>query len=447
MNTTEMYGIVLADKDPLSQGRYRVNIPERMQRPDGKVVDGIWCQNGLSSFSGFRDSNNTPIISGNYRPIQPGTPVIVSINGDFTNPTIVRMAPTNITVPDGENRDGLFILEQTPDGSTIEMNSDTGYVAMTYKGGRGNVFLAEDTISLEINSTSENGSHFVSGIQVQPDKISLKMKDSMMELNSTGFSIRLQDGSFMTMTKKGIEIYGEDNIKLSSKKGISVLSSQVNVNGTSELHLLGSDTKISGTQKMAMNGNQINIESFLTTQLKGLHIGMDAKVKMTLNSLIYDNTVLGIKNDYSAVSVESAQTKSCVFSMLSEAASTRLQDSQVISNMGVGASVSASLSTSVLGTTKTTQAGLAAFGTTMLINSPFTAAAAATIALAIPGSAQPADAIIEPAFGSYDKADKKTAASVLNTNIQKRNTNLKQFSVVPDAMTGNARTLSYNFNV
>ena len=445
-SSQEVYGIVLPDIDPLKQGRYKVYFPEKMQRPDGQVQDGIWCQNGLSGFRGYRNSDNQPIVSGSYRPIQPGAPVIITMTGANTNPTIARMAVTNINAPDPQNRDSVYVIEQTPDGSSIEIDSKKGYVHLGYRHGAGNILMTKDTISMELLAGSTAGKSLVSGISIKPDSISMQLKDSTMELNSTGFGVTLKDGSYIRMSKKGLEIYGEDFVNISSKKTASLLSKQVNINGTSQLHLLGSDTKVTGTQKMAMNGTQVSIESFLTTQLKGMHIGMDAKMKMTLNSLMYDNKVLGIKNEYASISSETATTKASVFSMLSESTSTRLQDSQVISNMGVGASVSTSLTASSLGSVTGTQLGLASFGTLMLFDNPASAAVGATLALAIPGSAQAADEPTGTTFGVKDAKDITTPSSVLNTALLKRTEEQQKYAVVPEAMADNARTLNYLYN-
>lgn len=446
MQIIEHYGIVLPDLDPLEQGRYKVYIPATMQRPSGEVVDGIWCQNGLTTFRAYRNSDNQPVVGGNSRPITPGAPVIVSMSDSGDNPTIVRFAPTNISTPDGKNRDSLYIIEQTPKGSSVIIDEDKGFLHINYGAGSSNVLLTPDTVSLEINTPDSTGSSFVSGVRIQPDAIRLQMKDSLLELNSSGFGVTLKDGSYMRMTKKGIEFYGEDYINMASKKSISAYSNGINITGTSNLDLRSSDTKLSGTQKLALTGNQISIESFLTTQLKGMHIGLQAKLKMSMSSTMYDNKVLGVRNDFSAVHNENAQTKVGVYSMQSISSSTILQDGQVISNMGVGASVSASVATSTVASVEATQAGLAAYGTVLLSNNSFSAAASNVVAETLPGVAQVADEPIGTNFGVQDKTDKKSATSVVNSVNNKRNEALAKYSIVPSAMTiGNIRSLSYRF--
>lgn len=182
----------------------------------------------------------------------------------------------------------------------------------------------------------------------------------------------------------------------------------------------------------------MNIEGFTTVQLKSnMHIGLDSKVKTTITTMMMDTNVLGINNIYSSVFTETCNVKSISAATYSVAASTLLQDSQIVSNMGVAASVTGSLNSSSITSMQSIQLGLISTGTMMLFDSPVSAASSLAITQAIPSTAEYADSPVGTGalFGVQDSR-KDSPGSVLNTSLNKFKDVLKNVSIVPDAIKG-----------
>jgi len=435
----EYYGIILPDQDPLEQGRYKVYIPELHQSTSMNVHDGIWCRNEMNSFIGYRDVKNNPVISGSYIPLQPNMPVRVRVQHNSSS--IIGIGKSNVNIPNPKKRDNYYLFGGTSDGTTIEVDEELGYLGIRFRDGLSNILMTEDSISLELNHQSGTSTKsFTSGIVIDENRIQLRTKDATFELNSSGFGFTFNDkpSSYFSMTRNNIEMYSNEGIIINAKKNASIKSNNTSITGTNKLNLGGNITNLTGFQKLAANGNQVNIEGFTTVQLKSnMHIGLESKVKTTINTVMMDTNVIGINNIYSSVFTETSNVKSISTATYSVAASTLLQDSQIVSNMGVAASVTGSLNSSTITSMQSIQMGLTTTGTMMLFDSPLTAASSLTIAQSIPSTAEYADGPVGTGtlFGVQDSR-KDSPCSVLNTSLNKFKDVLKNASIVPDAIKG-----------
>ena len=80
LRQNEYHGIVLKDKDPKNQGRYRCHIPDLM--PLIKETKGIWVKNHLHK---WRYTFSKEYFYGEYKPIQEGTLVLIKFYEDDLN--------------------------------------------------------------------------------------------------------------------------------------------------------------------------------------------------------------------------------------------------------------------------------------------------------------------------------------------------------------------------
>jgi len=124
------YGIVLPDPDPLNLGRYKVHVEElHLYLPN---TDGHWCSNKIHSYRvGYDITGNN---YGEYKPLQPGTNVLVSVsNGEWNSSSIVQILSDDSTVlhpnvmPFGiTDRDDFYLLIRTAKyDSIISISEDT----------------------------------------------------------------------------------------------------------------------------------------------------------------------------------------------------------------------------------------------------------------------------------------------------------------------------------
>lgn len=132
----EYLGVVLLDKDPKLQGRYKVHIPELM--PKISKDKGIWCKNHVqknritSSDSGFY---------GSYIPLQPNTNVIVKFyTNDYNSGFIER-----IVSDDEEN------TKMQPETYTKTQDRDDVYIIMSTPKKKNIIYIAEETEDVPAN--------------------------------------------------------------------------------------------------------------------------------------------------------------------------------------------------------------------------------------------------------------------------------------------------------
>lgn len=115
------HGLVLPDKDPKNQGRYKIHIPEL--HPLIKAAEGIWVKNQQHN---WRYGPSDDYMYGEYFPLQPGTKVLVKFyENDFHTGYVDRIISDQIisTTPKiavkkipkaTTDRDDIYMLFKTP---------------------------------------------------------------------------------------------------------------------------------------------------------------------------------------------------------------------------------------------------------------------------------------------------------------------------------------------
>jgi len=156
------YGKVLPDMDPLNLGRYKVHIDElHLYLPE---TDGHWCSNKIHSYRNNYDISGNNY--GEYKPIQTGTSVLVSVaNGAWNSSSIVQILSDVSTVlhpdvmPFGiTDRDDFYLLIRTAKyDSIISISEDTTMEpARTLHIYHNGTAIIMDANGIHINAKNEN---------------------------------------------------------------------------------------------------------------------------------------------------------------------------------------------------------------------------------------------------------------------------------------------------
>jgi hypothetical protein len=126
LKNNNFHGMVLKDKDPKNQGRYKVHIPTLMYMIEESK--GIWVKNQIHK---WRYTSSNDYFYGEYKPIQPGSLVIIQfyendINAGYIDRIIsdqkIKSMP-NLAVnkePKSINeRDDIYIIYKTPKNNNL----------------------------------------------------------------------------------------------------------------------------------------------------------------------------------------------------------------------------------------------------------------------------------------------------------------------------------------
>jgi len=425
-------GIVLPKKHPTDPTAYYVNFGNKTASTGGRIDGGVWCSNGLNSFTRYRDADNNPVSYGSYTPIQPYTHVnVLMADGGRGNPTIIGFPPTNTSIPDIENVDRLHVLGLTPLGSTIELDDQVGAVRILYNKGEASLSLADDIISMELSQGDTGGKKFNTGISMRKGAVALKIPDGMMQFDETGFSISFNDeGTSFRVTKKGVFFEGMEVFKVASQEQVSIKGSKVTVEGTKDASITASELKLGGKQLTNITGTQINIESRVATSIKSLAVNIFAWSKIQEFAALKDTTILGADVRTAAVISEAAALHTTTAGAKATAAGVIAMDANIMSNMGLGVAMATPTYASNKAAMVALHAALTAFGTSILFKAAPLVAMNKILADTIAGASEPAQEPSGNASGTRDKNDKQSYGSVAATKFINNKNIMEKYSVV-----------------
>jgi hypothetical protein len=428
------YGIVLPFEHPSDPSLVYVHIGEKTANPNDNLQSGIWCHNNLGTFTRFRDIENNPVSYGNYTPIQPWTPVLVLFSNGGSGPGhIIGTAPTTTDTPDPENSKDLHVLAQSPKGSYVAIDDKSGNISVMHQHGSTGIILGENQISIEANKGKSSGKEGDTAINISKGSIEFKLRDSSMKFDESGLMLGFDDGgSYIKITKSGIELHGESHVLMTSKEEVSLKGSKMTLQGTKDASLNANHLKVGGKQLTSITGAQISMESNIAIGMKGLYIDMQAGAMINQKSSVFNgeygataliNTpVMGFKNSSFAVKSGSIALGSSAIYM----------DGNVVSNSGLGNSLANSTTSSTQAAHTAVTKAFQVLGTTMLTKQAGISAANKTMADTTAGTSEPAQEATGNVGGAKDKNDKKSYGSVAATKYSKKNTVMEKFSKVPN---------------
>lgn len=422
----KLYGIILNENDPLNRGRYKVYIPSLQNSKKNKK--GIWATNGMSSYVRYRNSSNKTTSVGTYLPLQPGMEVNIKMTGDQAE--IISIHNNTTSIPDPNNRDNIY-RTTAPDGSSLTMDSNKGYVHLTYKNGASNLTLSDNYAALELNAPGSNGNEFTSRIIVADESITFRIGNSVMEFNESGLAMKFGGGSQYNITKESIELQSEGDLSINAKGTLSLSGRKVHVQGKTEAHIRSPHTRINGAQLLSLKGTQIDIESLITTSVKSLNINLQAEIKMTEVATIKDSKILGTYNINVPIMVESSGVKSTASGSIMESYGIRAMDGQIVSNLGVGSAATSAINSSITTVLTILDTTMGIMGTGFLLKGPGMGLVSTAIVDTFAGSAHPANKPLGSTIGAFDVNDKVSPTTIINDQINYTNTVMEKYTPKP----------------
>jgi hypothetical protein len=257
-----------------------------------------------------------------------------------------------------------------------------------------------------------------------------------MKFDESGFSIGNDDGgSYMRLTKDGLELHGEEFVKFTSKEGVSLQGKEVTIEGTKDASVRSNHLRLSGTQLTSIKGVQIELEAMYNVQLKGIHIGFQAAAKLTEVTPLKQQMISGMHVKTCGVYAEQSSLHAIKTGTFALGAGTIGMDGNIISNAGLGKSVSSSTYSSGQASATALQSGLAVAGTVLLTKEPGVSAANQVLTNSMAGAAKPAQEPTGNVSKAKDKKDKQSMNSVAATRFTKTNSLMEKFSIVPNLVT------------
>jgi len=430
-------GVVLPNKHPTDPTKYYVSFGEKTASASGRLDSGIWCSNGISSYVRYRNADNNPISYGRYTPIQSYSPVNVLMSaGGLGVPTIIGFTNTNTSVPDVTNRDDLHIAIQTPGGSIIEADDKLGAIRMMYDEGSSAISLADNLISLELNTGATSGKEFHTGITMRKGGIYFRNGDSTLQFDESGLSLSFDDGgTSVKFTKKGVVFEGMELFKVASEEQVSLKGSKLNLEGTKDASLTASELKVGGKQLTNITGTQINIEAQIAVSLKALAVNVFALTKWQVFAGMTDITTAGAEVHTAGIITSTSGVHTMLSGSINMGAGIVAMDTNIMTNMGIGVAVAGSTYASCKAATTALHGYFTALGTEMILKAPPITAVNKILADVIGGASEPAQQPSGNASGTRDKNQKKTYGSVAASKFQLNNTVMEKYSVVPNLVS------------
>jgi hypothetical protein len=426
-------GIVLPRKHPTDPSLYYVAFGEKTNDVNGRLENGVWCSNGITPYTRFRDANNNPVTYGSFIAIQPYTPVNVLMAGGGSGiSTIIGFPPTNTSVPSIENRDNMHIVSQTPGGSLIEMDDTTRSIKLIANKGTSAISIADDLLELSLLKDKESSKEEHTGIRLRKGGFIINLPDSRFQFDETGLSISFDGGgTAVRIDKNGINFEGMDTFKVVANEQVSLKGSKMTLEGVKDASLSANELKVGGKQLTSITGSQINIESIFGTTLKSNALNFWALTKIQENAAMKDSTILGMDVRTAAVIADSAPSYNITTNAFAVASSFIGLDSNIMTNMGMGKAIASPTYFSCKSATTTTHIGFTMVGSQLLLKNPLNASMNKLLADTIAGTSEPAQEKSGIISGVRDKNDKKSFNSVASNKINKNNEVMEKYCVVP----------------
>ncbi len=440
-------GVVLPEEHPEDPSLYKVHFGRKTTDEVNGIEEGVWCINGINPFTRYLDINNTPISYGSYTPLQPYTPVTVTMsNGGRGMPTITGFAKTNTSIPDPENRNELHVLHKSPRGSMIAIDDNNGTVQIIHKKGETSIILGDDTISMEISNGDKSGKKADTFFSLSRGSFLWKMRDATMKFDESGFYVGDDDdSSYFKVTKDGIELHGNEYVKTTAKETVTMMSKEMTLEGTKDMSVRSSHLRVSGTQLLNLTGGSIGIEAIFSAQIKAMHISTKAQILHTVDTPnrltripIYDIKTVGVYSEKSSVHTVKTSTWALGSSLIAA-------DGLILTNMGYGNALSNSNYNIGLATTTTQEGVLIKTTTTMITKETSIAATNRVLTDTLAGTAKPAQEARGNFAKAKDKNNTKTINSVITTKLAKIESVMEAVSTVPN-LVASAQSSLYRGN-
>lgn len=270
----EFIGVVLPDKDPIHQGKYKVNVPEI--QPHMKDTEGIWCKNHTCR---HRITPSADGIYGSYYPLHAGISVIVKFFANHIESAYIDRIISDAyaeTLPyEIIERDDYYQILRTPkhnnliaiyESDTNSKNVPKNSIHVYYNDTRTTVVIDEDGINVKtadntnVIITKKSKTHVKETVDVHIVGDAKVLCDAKADIHVKGDTKILCDSN--THIKTGTTTFIEAGTNVNVKGGTNV-----NVQGGTTVNVKGGTSVNIGAPSISLKGAAIMLEGAIN--LKG----------------------------------------------------------------------------------------------------------------------------------------------------------------------------------
>lgn len=399
-------GTILPYHDKMNPSKYAVHIPVLHSTPQGRM-DGkySWADNEYSNnYQSVKKKNNQYMEFGNYMPLEPELTVLVRFRSTHADSAyIIGVAPEHSKIPENVDKDNYYLVCATKNQSKIYVDDTKNRIHLSQHDGKSDIMMDDYGITLQMNDTTTAKTTMLSKMELSENGFLVQFGENKFTFNETGFAITYgENRTFLKMTKKGIEVVGEEFINLSTTGPMNIYGETMNITGEGSLNLRGTNTKLTGLQKLAMNGNIIHMEGVMDTHIKsGMSLNIESLLHLSVSAIISDQQYTGMSNIFTSMENKVTSLAVETSSMKAEAISSIASDGMLMKGMGIATSLGSSVSNSTSATMIGMTASMTGVTTAFNLDNIGMAIASAVIAdNAIADTAEPASAVSDNLFGT-----------------------------------------------
>lgn len=388
-------GFVLDIQDPLNTGRYAIYIPEIM-KSDYPGTKYVFCKNGINTYVRDRNPFTAEYFSyGSYTPLYPGTQVYVLFTRESSESGLIIGTEAVNSQPKA-NRDNYYLIYKTKYGSMMYVDDEKGHFHLQHENGASNIYMNDKSLTLQINTTGASGEKKrSSAIELDEDRVRFIIGNAVYEFGVDGFNMNMGDkaATYLNISRDGIHMQGNKFINISSDMGnLHLFAENTFLTGYNETHIYGSDVRLTGNQKAQISGNHVNIQSWFDTHIKGMNIGIEALIFFQKQATFSTELDLAVNNTFAPLYNLTSSLYANTTAFYGVASPTIAMDGMTLNNMGLAASLSGSIGTSISGMALALKGTFMGIGTMMLMNEPtgIMGAVSTVLTSTIAGTASPA---------------------------------------------------------
>ncbi len=444
INTNVIYeGTILPYQDKLNPTKYAVHIPEIHNTPTGKMaLKYVWADNEYSNkYQSLKKKNTNYMEFGSYMPLESELTVLVKFRSQHLDSAyIFEVASEHKKIPEYVDKDNFYLLCSTKNQSKVYIDDTKNRIHLSQHNGKSNIMMDDYGITLQMNNTTTSKTIMESKLELSENGFLVQFGENKFTFNETGFAITYgENRTFLKMTKKGIELVGEDFINVTTTGPLNLYGESTNLTGEGSLNLRGTNTKLTGLQKLAMNGNIIHMEGVMDTHIKsGLSLNIESLLHLRMSAIIADQQYTGMSNIFTAMENKVTSLAVETSSMKAEAISSMASDGMIMSGMGIATSIGSSVSNSTSATMIGLQASMTGITTAFNLDNIGMAIASAVIAdNAIADTAEPASNISDNLFGTLPSDDDGTNFITKLTDSQRNSITTASKYVNPSSLLMN----------
>ena len=383
----KIYKAIIQGLSDTTDGKYKVYIPSLMAHD--KTFKWCYAKNRVGKYGKWIDPNNSKMVYsiGNYIPLHIGMNVEVlfdTMNHDSCR--IIDIYYDQIPL-NKDDQQTFYLFGKTKNGTQIYTDDSRGITHIEHNKGLANIIMMDDKISLSTNEVSDLGTNNFSNIELSKESIILKVGNTSLILDESGFIFQTKDNKWefgnkeMTYKTKKYNIEAEE---------YAIQANKVYINGLEEAHIKSTVTRVTGGQHLSINGNVVNIDSNTNTTVQSTG---SVNIKSILNMAISCPTNIALSTE-GMLALDGTQTilngitTVVNGTTLALNAPTVFEDSQIIRGIGAASSTATTMVAAMKSLYYSMKAVDISLTTAFHFNDPFSGMACNVMTETLPGVAQ-----------------------------------------------------------